>query len=112
MGREGPLLPARLGQPAVRAGAVRRRRTRPASEPSRARRRAGPMRPLGVIARALKRADHQLGRLRGRRQVLVDIRTPMNLVVLRPVWSRLLADSRVELSFTAEQTATVREALA
>jgi hypothetical protein len=63
---------------------------------------------LSTLARRL---DHGLGRLGGRRQVLVDVRTPMNLAVLRPVWRQLSADPRVTVRFTAEHLEAVGRAL-
>jgi hypothetical protein len=70
------------------------------------------VRALGVAARPVRYFDHLLGRLRGRLSVLVDVRTPMNLAVLRPVWRRLHDDSRVTLRFTAEDADGVARALA
>lgn len=68
--------------------------------------------PLARAAlRAVRAVDHAVGRMRGPLRVLVDVRTPMNLSVLRPVWSRLAADPRVRLQFTAEDTAAVAAAL-
>ena len=64
-----------------------------------------------AIARAVRRADHGVGRLRRSRRVLVDVRTPMNLAVLAPVWRRLHADPRIELLFTAEEREAVAQAL-
>lgn len=62
---------------------------------------------------AIKRLDHGLGRVGGRRRrVLVDVRTPMNLTVLRPVWQGLRADPRVTLAVTAEHADRVGPALA
>lgn len=55
--------------------------------------------------------DHFVGRLRGPAHVLVDVRTPMNLSVLRPVWKHLAADPRVRLSFTAEDVDGIRRLL-
>lgn len=52
------------------------------------------------LARALRSADRMLGRLRRRRTVLVEARTPMNLAVLRPVFAPLLQDRRLSLRFT------------
>lgn len=69
------------------------------------------MRALGVAARPLRRLDHALGRISSRLQVLVDVRTPMNLAVLRPVWSALRGDPRVSLWFTAEDMEEVAGAL-
>ena len=55
-----------------------------------------------IAAGALRAADRAIGRAIGPRRVLVEVRTPMNLVVLEPLWKRLLADPRVALEFTAE----------
>jgi hypothetical protein len=60
----------------------------------------------------LRELDHALGRRSGRRRVLVDVRTPMNLAVLRPMWRRLADDPRVTLTFTAEDDSGVAQALA
>ena len=51
-------------------------------------------------ARVLRRLDHALGRLSGRRRILIEARTPMNLAVLRPVYEALLADDRLHVAFT------------
>lgn len=69
------------------------------------------MRALGVAVRPIRRLDHALGRMGSRLQVLVDVRTPMNLAVLRPVWSALRGDSRIRLWFTAEDMKEVGAAL-
>ncbi|MGB2714470.1 MAG: CDP-glycerol glycerophosphotransferase family protein [Vicinamibacterales bacterium] len=50
--------------------------------------------------RALRAVDRVVGRRSGRRSVLVEARTPMNLAVLRPVLDRLLADPRLDVWFT------------
>jgi hypothetical protein len=55
-----------------------------------------------IATRALRAIDRAIGRAGGRRRVLVEVRTPMNLVVLEPLWTRLLADPRVSVEFTAE----------
>ena len=55
------------------------------------------------MVRALRRVDHTLGRLRGRRSILIEARTPMNLAVLRPVFERLMADPRLRVSFTGPE---------
>jgi hypothetical protein len=65
------------------------------------------VRAFRLISGAAKGIDHAVGRLRGRVQVLVDVRTPMNLAVLRPIWSRLTEDPRVGLAFTAEDSDAV-----
>jgi hypothetical protein len=70
------------------------------------------MRVISLIAAGLRQIDHALGRLHGSARVLIDVRTPMNLAVLQPVWRRLLADSRVALAFVAEDATGVGEALA
>ena len=65
-----------------------------------------------AAAASLRRLDHAVGRLGRPARVLVDVRTPMNLAVLRPVWSALADDDRVQLCFTAEDMPAVRAALA
>jgi hypothetical protein len=55
---------------------------------------------LRPLARALRGLDHGLARLGGRRTVLIEARTPMNLAVLRPVFEPLLKDRRIRLYFT------------
>jgi CDP-glycerol glycerophosphotransferase (TagB/SpsB family) len=61
--------------------------------------------------RAARRIDRAIGHLKGRRRVLIEVRSPMNLEVLRPIWSALAADSRIALTFTAEEDAWVRPSL-
>jgi hypothetical protein len=63
---------------------------------------------LAGIARQL---DHTVGRNFARLQVLIDVRTPMNLSVLRPVWSTLVNDPRLTVAFAAEHSDSVRAAL-
>lgn len=65
----------------------------------------------GSLTRLARRVDHAIGRLTSPVRVLLDVRTPMNLGVLRPVWRRLGEDSRIALSFTAEDMEGVGEAL-
>jgi hypothetical protein len=48
----------------------------------------------------LRRADHAVGRAWSRRRVLVDVRTPMNLAVLAPVWRALDSDDRLDIRFS------------
>ena len=60
---------------------------------------------------ALRRVDHAIGRALGRVRVLVDVRTPMNLAVLQPIWERLRADPRIELNVTVEAGTGVEAAL-
>ena len=60
---------------------------------------------------AIKELDHRVGRLRSTVCVLVDVRTPMNLSVLRPVWRPLLDDARTRVRVVAEDRAAVFSAL-
>lgn len=64
-----------------------------------------------AVGRAVRRVDGLARRVRRRRRVLVEARTPMNLEVLRPVWSALRQDSRIEMAFVAEDSASVRKIL-
>ena len=52
------------------------------------------------VARALRRLDVAAGRLRRRRTVLVEGRTPMNLAVLAPVVRELERDRRIAVRYT------------
>jgi hypothetical protein len=52
------------------------------------------------IATAARALDHRIGRVNGSRRVLIEARTPMNLAVLRPVFTPLLGDPRIQLYFT------------
>jgi hypothetical protein len=61
--------------------------------------------------RAVKRLDRLIGHIGGPRRVLIEVRSPMNLEVLRPIWTALARDRRVELTFTAEEEAWVRPSL-
>ena len=61
-----------------------------------------PARLRGVALAAIRRIDHAVGRRASRASVLIDVRTPMNLAVLRPVWRHLSQDPRVRLAFVAE----------
>lgn len=65
-----------------------------------------------AIARALRSADRAVGRAGGNRRVLIEVRSPMNLEVLRPIWSALATDPRVDLAFTSEAPDWVRPQLA
>jgi hypothetical protein len=62
------------------------------------------------VALGLRRVDHAVGRLAGRRRILVEARTPMNLAVIRPVLDRLLVDPRIRLQFTGPDRADLRAA--
>jgi CDP-glycerol:poly(glycerophosphate) glycerophosphotransferase len=57
-----------------------------------------------ALMRSLKWLDARLGRLAGRRRVLFDIRTPMNLAVLRPIIDRLAEDPRIGCFATSEDS--------
>lgn len=52
--------------------------------------------------RFIHSVDHAIGRLGGRRRVLVELRTPVYHAVLGPVFDRLAKFPDVELSFTSE----------
>jgi hypothetical protein len=58
-----------------------------------------------------KRVERAISHLLGRRRVLIEVRSPMNLEVLRPIWAALATDSRIELTFTAVEEAWVRPSL-
>lgn len=64
----------------------------------------------GRTVRALRTADTLAGRLSGRRVVLVEARTPMNLAVLRPVFERLLQDPRLDVRFTGVPRTDLQQA--
>jgi CDP-glycerol:poly(glycerophosphate) glycerophosphotransferase len=53
------------------------------------------------LLRIARRLDRAAGRLRGRRTVLIEARTPMNLAVLRPIFDPLLQDDRLHVRFTS-----------
>lgn len=63
---------------------------------------------LRPLFQAARRIDRALDHLRGPRRVLIEVRSPMNLDVLRPIWSALARDPRVELTFTSEEEEWVR----
>jgi hypothetical protein len=65
-----------------------------------------------AIVRPLRALDHAIGRLHGPARVLVDVRTPMNLAVLQPIWRPLLDDTRLRLSFATEDGTAAAGALA
>jgi hypothetical protein len=58
---------------------------------------------LRSLFQAARRIDRALDHVMGPRRVLIEVRSPMNLEVLRPIWSTLARDPRVELTFTAEE---------
>ncbi len=65
------------------------------------------MKARTALTRAARALDRAVAHRSDTRRVLIEARTPMNLVVLEPVWQALLADPRVELSFAAEEVAQV-----
>jgi hypothetical protein len=69
-------------------------------------------RARSAVTRPLRALDHAVGRLRGPARVLIDVRTPMNLAVLQPIWRSLLDDSRVRLSFATEDGTEAADAVA
>jgi hypothetical protein len=69
------------------------------------------MNPRSHLFRVAKRIDRAVGHMAGPRRVLIEVRSPMNLEVLRPIWAALAADSRVELTFTAIEEAWVKPLL-
>jgi CDP-Glycerol:Poly(glycerophosphate) glycerophosphotransferase len=66
-------------------------------------------RPIGRI---IRRIDRAFGRLQGRRTVLVEARTPMNLAVLWPVLEPLRNDRRIRLQFTGSDRPDLKAAFA
>lgn len=74
------------------------------------------MAKIGVIARpvlsALRGVDRALARLTGRRTVLIEARTPLNLAVIRPVFEPLLHDDRIRVWFTGERRDDLTRAFA
>lgn len=57
-----------------------------------------------------RRADHAVGRSLTRLRVLVDVRTPMNLAVLAPMWRDLIEDPRLDVRFTGPERADLADA--
>lgn len=62
------------------------------------------------VARGVRKVDHAVGRLAGRRRILVEARTPMNLAVIRPVIEGLRTDTRIRLQFTGPDREDLRAA--
>jgi len=59
------------------------------------------------LVRQARRIDRFLARLSGKRRVLVDARTAMNVAVLAPVFERLQRDPRINVLFTADRPAEI-----
>jgi hypothetical protein len=55
---------------------------------------------VSAVARPVRALDRAAGRRSGCRSVLVEARTPMNLVILAPVYRALARDRRIRLFFT------------
>jgi hypothetical protein len=71
----------------------------------------GVLRPLARSLAGVARAiDRRIGRLAGRRRVVVEARTPMNLAVLQPVFGPLLQDPRLDVRFTGTDRADLERA--
>ena len=64
-----------------------------------------------AVTRALRELDVFVGRARGRRTVVVDARTPMNVAILAPIAEALRRDGRVDLVFTAERPTEIAAAI-
>ena len=64
-----------------------------------------------MLFRTLKSIDHACARAIGPRRVLVEVRTPMNLEVLRPIWEPLARDARIAVTVVAEEKDWVRRSL-
>ncbi len=73
---------------------------------------AGSRSAVGAAIRGARRIDRAIGRMSGRRTVLIEARTPMNLAVMRPVFERLLEDPRIAVSFTGPSRADLEDAFA
>ncbi len=63
---------------------------------------------LRPVFQTIRRLDRAVDHRKAPHRVLIEVRSPMNLEVMRPVWSALGRDPRVELTFTAEEEAPVR----
>jgi len=64
------------------------------------------------LVRTVRRVDRAIDHAKAPgRRVLIEVRSPMNLEVLRPIWSALAGDSRIALTFTAEEDEWVRPLL-
>jgi hypothetical protein len=60
-----------------------------------------------ALTRAARAIDRAVAHRTETRRVLIEARTPMNLVVLEPIWQALRTDPRIELLFAAEEIAQV-----
>ena len=65
---------------------------------------------MRILRTVIERTDAVLARFTGRRRVLVDARTAMNLAILGPMVERLQRDPRIEVLLSAERRADVAAA--
>ena len=56
-----------------------------------------------TVLRHVRQFDKRLSRREGRRQILVDGRTPVNYVIVAPILRAMAADPRVDFFFTASE---------
>ena len=84
---------------------------RRAAEVSRIARREWPWPCVRWARTTLTRLDTLTGQLTGRRTVLFDARTPMNVAVLAPICRELQLDPRVAVVFTAARPEEIDGAL-
>ena len=67
---------------------------------------------LRRITPVVHRLDHAVGRLSSRRDVLVEMRTPVYHAVLRPIADALAADPAVDVWYTSESPDRIRPLVA
>ena len=67
---------------------------------------------MRILRTLLERLDAVLSRIRGRRRVLVDARTAMNVAILGPLIERLQRDPRIEVLLSADRPAEMAAAAA
>lgn len=58
---------------------------------------------MGSALSRVQRVDRRLGRLTGRRRILVDARTPVNFTMVAPIVRAITSDPRVRFYFTASE---------
>jgi hypothetical protein len=62
--------------------------------------------------RQVARVDRTIARLSGRRRVVIDVRTPMNVAILAPIAEQLQFDPRIRVVWTADRAEDVAAAAA
>jgi hypothetical protein len=67
--------------------------------------------PISAVRSWVRQLDRRVGRLIGRRMVLVEVRTPVCLAVLSPIVRALLKDSRVTFRITGPDSPSVQMAV-